>query len=105
MITDPWTAKLSEYLDGELTAPERAALERHLAACPACSAALADLSRVVLRARALAAPEPPRDLWGGIAERIAAERAAAAIPPAPGRRARRRWMFSWPQLAAASIAI
>jgi anti-sigma factor RsiW len=104
MITDPWTHRLSEYLDGELTAAERAALERHLAACPACSTTLAELTRVVMRARALAASQPGRDLWDGIAERIAAERASVAgpvSPPAP----RRRWTFSWPELAAAALAI
>lgn len=104
MITDPWTDRLSEYLDGELTEAERTALERHLAACPACSATLADLSRVVMRARALSAPEPHPDLWDGIAARIAAGRATpAAVRVRP--RVRRRWMFSWPELAAAGIAI
>ena len=104
MITDPWTDRLSEFLDGDLTAAERTALERHLAACPACSTTLADLTRVVMRARALPAPPPGRDLWEGIADRIAAER---VTPPAAARsaRGRRRWAFSWPDLAAAGIAI
>ncbi|MGH7629297.1 MAG: anti-sigma factor family protein, partial [Gemmatimonadales bacterium] len=61
MMTDPWTHRLSEYLDGDLTAAERAALERHLAACPACSTTLAELTRVVMRARALPAPPPGSD--------------------------------------------
>ncbi len=106
MITDPWTHRLSEYLDDDLTAAERAALERHLAACPACSTTLAELTGVVMQAHALPAPQPGRDLWEGIAERIAAERARSAgsvSPPAP--RARRRWTFSWPELAAAALAI
>jgi anti-sigma factor RsiW len=30
------TAKLSAYVDGELGAPDRAALDQHLAACPRC---------------------------------------------------------------------
>jgi hypothetical protein len=107
MITDPWTHRLSEYLDGDLSDAERAALERHLAACPACSTTLADLSRVVMRARALPAPPPPQDLWGGIAERIASDRRPAAEPPATGAtaRARRRWALSLPQLAAAALTI
>lgn len=107
MITDPWTDRLSEYLDGDLTEAERIVLERHLAACPRCSTTLADLSRVVLRARALPAPEPHQDLWDGIAERIAAGRATPATRAATGGRppARRRLSFAWPELAAAGIAI
>jgi anti-sigma factor RsiW len=106
MITDPWTHRLSEYLDGDLTESERSALERHLAACPACTTTLADLSRVVLRARALPAPQPHRDLWEGIAERIAAERPTAGQPrAAPSRPARRRFAFAWPELAAAALTI
>ncbi len=106
MINDPWTHRLSEYLDGDLTGPERAALERHLAACPACSTTLAELTRVVMRARALPAPPPSRDLWEGIAERIAAERAGRAAPASPPvTRARPRWTFAWPELAAAALTI
>ena len=104
MITDPWTDRLSEYLDGDLTAAERNALERHLAACPSCSTTLAELTRVVMRARALPAPQPMRDLWDGIAERIAAEHAPPPAMPAPPPR-RRRWSFAWPELAAAAMAI
>ncbi|HNW45130.1 MAG TPA: zf-HC2 domain-containing protein [Elusimicrobiales bacterium] len=37
---------LSAYLDGELPAGERLSLERHLAACPACSRQLAELRLV-----------------------------------------------------------
>jgi hypothetical protein len=105
MITDPWTDRLSEYLDGELTAAERNALERHLAACPSCSTTLAELTRVVMRARALPASQPPQDLWDGIAERIAAEYASPPAIPAPPSRRRRRWTFAWPELAAAAITI
>jgi anti-sigma factor RsiW len=97
----PWTNRLSEYLDGELTESERAALERHLAACPVCTATLADLTRVVMRARTLSGEPPPRDLWSGIAARITARTAA----PSPPARLRRTWTFSWPQLAAAAFAI
>jgi anti-sigma factor RsiW len=99
--THPWTNRLSEYLDGELTEAERAALERHLAACPVCTSTLADLTRVVMRARTLAGEQPPRDLWSGIAARIT-DRTTPLSPPA---RLRRTWTLSWPQLAAAALAI
>jgi anti-sigma factor RsiW len=101
--THPWSDRLSDYLDGELSDAERGALERHLAACPGCTATLADLTRVVMRARALAGEEPRRDLWGGIAARIGTKAAAGA--PVRPIRAGRRPTFSWPQLAAAGLAI
>jgi anti-sigma factor RsiW len=100
--THPWTDRLSDYLDGELSDGERAALQRHLAACPACTAMLADLTRVVMRARSLVGEEPPRDLWDGIAARIGTKGPAVPVLPI---RARRRPTFSWPQLAAAALAI
>lgn len=99
MMHDPWTDRLSEYLDGELSSAERAALERHLAACPTCTAVLADLRRVVARARSLTAEAPGSDLWPDISALI-----AAAARPATVRPIRHRRVFSLPQLAAAAVA-
>lgn len=99
MMHDPWTAKLSDYLDGELTGAERVALERHLAACPACTATLAELERVVARAQELPDTPPAADLWAGIGERIAQR---PAVSPAV-RPIRPRRTFSLPQLAAAAV--
>jgi anti-sigma factor RsiW len=106
-MSDIWTDRLSEYLDGELSAEERTALEDHLRHCPPCGAALADLKRIVGRARALEDREPERDLWPGIAARIGVP-ARAASEGTEIRLARRvpgRWTFSLPQLAAAGIAL
>jgi hypothetical protein len=64
---DPWTDRLSEYLDGELADAERAALETHLARCAACTAVLADLTALVGAARARPARAPRRDLWPELA--------------------------------------
>ena len=101
MISDPWTARLSDYLDGELSDAERRTLERHLGACPACTAVLAGLAEVVERARALPDRPPAADLWSGVAARI-----AEAPSPARSRAVRaRRWTFSLPQLAAAALAV
>jgi anti-sigma factor RsiW len=58
--------RLSAFLDGDLTPPEAAALRTHAAACPACTAAIADLRAVVASTRALDAPEPPPTLWPAI---------------------------------------
>jgi anti-sigma factor RsiW len=106
-MTDIWTDRLSEYLDGELSAEERAALEEHLRHCLPCGAALADLRRIVGRARALDDRPPERDLWPGIATRIGlpASSATEAIEIRPARRTPGRWTFSLPQLAAAGIAL
>jgi len=98
-----WTEKLSDFLDGELTTGEHQAVEAHLAACPACSAVLADLRGVVERAQNVEARPPDADLWAGISARIAAP-AGAAVVAFPERQPR-RFTFSLPQLAAASLLI
>ncbi|HEU4699458.1 MAG TPA: anti-sigma factor [Gemmatimonadales bacterium] len=127
MTTDLWMYRLSEYLDDELTPPERAACEAHLAGCAECRATLDELRRVVARARSLEDRPPARELWSGIAARIGATPpqgvpalAALTGPEAPvvsldaGREAqdardpragRRRISFSLPQLAAAGLAL
>lgn len=97
-MSDQWMERLSEYVDDELTPGQRAALEAHLESCRDCSAVLADLRRVVSRARTLEARLPQRDLWPGIARKI------GATPPAV-RPIRHRWSFSLPQLAAAAVAL
>ena len=92
-MSDQWTERMSEYLDGNLAEPERAALEAHLDTCRECAETLVGLRRVVMRARSLEDRPPNRDLWSGVAERIGA-----------GPR-RRRIAFSVPQLLAAGIAL
>jgi anti-sigma factor RsiW len=107
MIHDPWTDRLSEYVDGELPEWERHALESHLESCADCSLIVSDLRRVVRRARTLKNPPPATDLWPGIAARIGAGTAKApdVVDLGAQRRVRRRWAFSLPQLAAAGIAL
>ncbi len=85
---DPWQARLSEFLDGELAPAERVALEVHLADCAECRALLADLRALVAQARALPARAPERDLWPELARALA-----------PGPRAR-----PWPLILAAFAA-
>jgi len=95
-MDDVWRERLSEYLDGELSAEECRACERHLEACPACAAVLTDLRNVVARAQRLEDRPPVRDLWAEVADRV---RAPAQVPR------RRRIAFSVPQLLAASLAL
>lgn len=96
-----WTDRLSEYLDDELSAAERAALEGHLAECATCRALLVELGGVVAKAGALE-NRPPRDeLWDGIAARIGSRTTVRRLE----RGAPRRLAFSMPQLAAAAVLL
>jgi len=99
---DPWTGKLSDYLDDELGADERQAVEAHLVACPDCARTLDELRRVVEQARSLVPRPPEADLWEQVSGRIGAgARSVSAFRP----HERRRLSFTVPQLAAASLLI
>jgi putative zinc finger protein len=106
-MTDQWTNRLSEYLDGDLAANDRAALEAHLAGCAACRATLAELERVVARAQALEDRPPANELWSGIAERIGVSAGPGVVRLADRRErhARRRMVFSIPQAIAAGVTL
>jgi len=103
-MQDQWTDRLSEYVDGELTDEERYAVESHLAGCESCAATVEDLKQVMERARAMGPRPPHADLWPGIADRIGASGGQAHVAPF-GARAPRRFSFTLPQLAAASVLI
>ncbi len=104
MTEDTWADQLSEYLDGELDADERGALEQHLAECASCRRQLDELREVVrwLHTDAPDAPDP--EVWPRVAARIAAfpaPRTAAARRPAP----RRLGLLAGGVLAAAAVAV
>ena len=97
-----WSDRLSEYIDDELSATERAALEAHLATCRECAQTVGELREVVERARRLPARPPAADLWPGIEPQLT----SASSGPLPFRvRTNRRFSFTLPQLAAAGIAL
>src|SRR5256885_1018975 len=98
-MKDQWTDRLSEYLDDELPAPERTALDAHLAACDACRTTLEELRRVVTNARALDDRPPAADLWPTVATRIGLSPRGRARPVV------RRLSFTVPQLVAASVVL
>jgi tetratricopeptide (TPR) repeat protein len=108
---EEWTDKLSDYLDGELSAEDGTAVEAHLRDCAHCSEVLNELKRVVARAQSLLPRPPQADLWAGIAERIDAAGRPSAEPL--GRvhastfphRMPRRIAFTLPQLAAAALVV
>jgi hypothetical protein len=101
-MTDHWTDRLSEYLDGELEAADRAALERHLASCAECAATLAELGAVVARAAELQPRPPAADLWPGVEAKL--DRVTPVVAPIRSRVAR-RVSFTMPQLVAAGLAL
>jgi hypothetical protein len=93
MTCEQFDELLPDYLpdaDGAvvLDAPTRAAATAHLDRCDRCAALTADLAEITRQAAVLAPLRPERDLWAGIAERIAAP--VVALPgltgetPAPG---------------------
>jgi hypothetical protein len=72
MTTNDWTERLSEYLDGTLTPEEVVACEAWLASSEDGRALLADLRRVVAKAKTLPDAPVPDAVWSGIASAIAA---------------------------------
>lgn len=98
-----WTSRLSDYLDDELPAAERGAVDEHLAECASCRGVLVELGAVVARAGALEERPPREELWQGIAARIGA-RPATPVRRIGGSPAR-RLVVSIPQLAAAAVVL
>lgn len=90
-MSDGWSDRLSEYLDGELPADAARDLELHLRDCAACRQSLTELKAVVARLTAdpVAPADQPTDReWQAIRRAM----------PAP----RRRWMI--PAAIAAGLA-
>lgn len=98
------TARLSAYLDGDLSPEAATKVEAHVAGCPRCAATLAELRAVVDAADRLPDLPPERDLWPAIEARLSPRRArdrrAGVIPIR-----RRRVVLTVPQLLAAAIAL
>lgn len=110
MSTHPLES-LSAYLDDDLDAAGRAAVDTHLTACTACRAVVADLAAMRQTATAWrdADVAPTNDLWPGIAARLSGPRevapSGAPATPASPRLAwyRRRWSVGLPELAVAAV--
>ena len=105
-MSDRWTDRLSEYLDGELAADEARELEAHLEACAECRETVADLRRIVGGAAALRDREPATELWAEIEQRIRREPPDVRVVSLfDAKRERRRVSFSVPQLLAAGLVL
>lgn len=98
LLHPEWTDRFSDYLDDELGDEEREAVERHVRECAPCAAVLDDLRRVIDAAAALPATAPSEQVWQAVSSRLREVRAEA---PA----ATRRFSFTMPQLAAASVLL
>lgn len=109
--------RLNDFVDQLLSEVAEAQVRRHLDACAACRAEVAELRALLDRTAGLPlAVTPPRDLWTGIRERCAGEDAPSsrhparprlmALPSAPPRpRERHPLVRYWLPLAAAAVAL
>jgi anti-sigma factor RsiW len=70
MTCDEFADRLSDYLEGDVDASTRIAIEAHAASCDTCGALLADLRTLQVDASKLPELSAKRDLWAGIAARI-----------------------------------
>jgi hypothetical protein len=104
-MTDQWTDRLSEYLDDELTARERRALESHLGMCEECRRVLGDLQLVLNRAAAVGNRPPERDLWPAIQARLQERRPSAPFWRAWLAGEAPRFSLTFAQLAVAAVAL
>lgn len=104
-MTDQWTDRLSELVDGELAGDDRLALERHLSECAECAQTVDELRQVVRLAAALEDRPTARDLWPGIDARIREGERGGVVELGSRKRRRRSLTLSIPQLAAAAIAL
>jgi len=93
--------RLCAYLDSELPPGERTEVEAHLAACPACTALLADMTAVDAAATALPA-EAPEGYFDAFPSRVVARLGAASMAPA---RTRRLPTWTWAAAAALLLAV
>ena len=90
--------RLSAYLDRELKADERTAVEAHLAACPECATLLAELAAADQAAAALPA-EAPEGYFEGFPARVRS-RLGPRRAQAPARR-----VPAWTWAAAAALLL
>ena len=92
--------RLSDWLEHDVDAATRTALERHAAACARCGALVADLASIRHEAESLPVLTPSRDLWPEIEARIQAPVIVLGQSRAARYALRGRW---WMGAAAAGL--
>jgi len=114
MNTSTWTERLSEYLDGSLTPAEAAECEVWLSQSADGRELLAELRKVMARAKTLPDVAVPESVWAGISSAIGQQTLGrseiVSIDPKSSERPlsvvrSRRWQFSPTQLAAAAALL
>ncbi len=103
-MNDKWTAQLSAYLDGDLTADKRTDLERHVESCDECRTALQQLRGVVTWAADFEGREPANDVWPQIAA-VIGDTPSGVVKLDARRRSPKHFALSIPQSLAAAIAL
>jgi hypothetical protein len=96
--------QLSAYIDGELSADERAELERHIPGCPECQEALGELRRVHDLLAALPMPKAPRSFALPLDTRLPAQLAQSS-PQRTAPRRSRAGLIQWAGAIAATIGL
>jgi anti-sigma factor RsiW len=101
---------LSGYLDGELDAGERAAVEARLAESPEWRDELEEVRAARAAVRSLAVHEAPPGFWDAVLATVGADADSAAADGAPTAPVvqlddRRRRRFRWVAGAAAAVAV
>jgi hypothetical protein len=112
LTCDGFANALADYLERDDSPRVRAAVETHAASCAACGATLADLQQLRVDASGLPTLTPSRDLWAGVAERIAtpvveldAVRGAGSVRGARSEVREIRRVPVWLRPAAAAAAL
>jgi hypothetical protein len=103
-MSDRWTERLSEYVDGDLNDRDRAAIEAHLPGCAECREIVGELRSLVARAGTLAPSGPSIDLWPAIEARIEARPRPADLRR-PASWSGGRLTLSLPQASLAALAL
>ena len=88
--------RIYAYLDGDLSEPERLALEAHLAGCGACRAAVAERRLIAEAADGLAPVDIPDDFAASV---------AARLPLGKAHEAARKPVFLRPAVWAAAFVV
>jgi hypothetical protein len=100
---EQFSARLADYLEGDLPQAVRGAMESHADVCASCGSLLADIAALRLDAAALPALQPSHDLWAGIAERIDTRVLPLEVPLARRSIMHRTWVR--PAVAAAALVL
>jgi anti-sigma factor RsiW len=89
-------SQIDDYVDGTLAEAARAALEAHLALCPACRALASDLGAIRAASLALERHVPPPHVW---------TRLSASIDGGTGQTLQGSWLGLWQPFASAAAGV